>query len=456
MHRSGCLARMYILCFVILSVVGLVNFYRMMTDKPKPDPVRDRAIAQQLLVNGKKIKGPHGYEHPATGYQENGFQVGYGDIPSKAPENRMSGSRAGYYLYIPKSVSRRGDTPAPLLVFLPGQNVRADHALPGILKNMAEEEGFVILALTFYYTGMTPVEDSYLYPRKWSGFAMMEVIQEVKKKNNLSFTGIYLYGFSAGAQFALRFALYRPELCVACAAHACGGSIIPRSHSDVRFFVTVGARDEPHRIEIHDEFIKAAKDLNLDVQSKIYPQLSHNPRSDQLRDVQAFLQDSFIPNRTEEKRMAIRMERTERLKKRREETETLIETYNKRQQEEINNLPSPDGEGPMVLHLKNGRKIQADKVRTKGDSYLVEMYNGTKTHIHKKWVRELTTDEKRPSEQINSLPTPDGEGPMVLHLKNGRKIQANKVWTKEETYLVEMKNGRKIHIVKTMVWEVTR
>lgn len=86
-------------------------------------------------------------------------------------------------------------------------------------KEFAERERFVILAPSFTWDQANWNDGkSYQYPEAWSGAALVAILDRFQQARGISISKLYLFGFSAGAQFAVRFALLRPELCAACAA----------------------------------------------------------------------------------------------------------------------------------------------------------------------------------------------------------------------------------------------
>lgn len=54
---------------------------------------------------------------------------------------------------------------------------------------------------------------SYQFPEVWSGDALLKIINSFKQKHNIRISKYYMFGFSAGAQFALRFAFWKQDFC---------------------------------------------------------------------------------------------------------------------------------------------------------------------------------------------------------------------------------------------------
>lgn len=175
-----------------------------------------------------------------------------------------------FYYYIPAKVIKEKGKAHPLLGCIPYLSGRGEEFVLPIFKDFAEEEGFVIVSPSFVFDEKNwESQTSYQYPSAWSGEAFIRIVEKVKKMFELNISKFYLFGFSAGAQFSLRFALWKPELCSAVSAHAGGGVVIPEKFVDVKFFVSVGKNDTK-RIEIVENFYLKAKELGIDVTYRKY------------------------------------------------------------------------------------------------------------------------------------------------------------------------------------------
>jgi dienelactone hydrolase len=176
-------------------------------------------------------------------------------------------STLGFYYLIPDGVGSR----CPMLICVPPLSGRGEDCVTPAFKEFAEREGFAILAPSFVFDSQNwDVKQSYQYPSAWSGEALLAMIEWLKENQGIEPEGLYLHGFSAGAQFALRFALWRPTLCVACSAHGGGGTVVPEDRVEVRFLVTIG-EDDVKRLDKARAFRDAAEDLEIDTEYKEYP-----------------------------------------------------------------------------------------------------------------------------------------------------------------------------------------
>ncbi|MGQ9617674.1 MAG: alpha/beta hydrolase [Candidatus Aminicenantia bacterium] len=175
-----------------------------------------------------------------------------------------------YYYFIPLKVLENKEKAHPLLACIPFLSGRGEEFVLPVFKEFAEKERFVIVSPSFVFDEKNwESRSSYQFPSLWSGEAFLRIVEKIKKDFSLKISKFYMFGFSAGAQFSLRFALWKPELCSAVSAHAGGGTVVPKKFVDVSFFVSVG-RQDIKRIEIVESFYKKAKALGIDVVYKKY------------------------------------------------------------------------------------------------------------------------------------------------------------------------------------------
>lgn len=195
-----------------------------------------------------------------------------------------------FFYYIPSETIRNKQHVYPVLICIPYLSGRGEDFVGLEFKNFAEKEGFIIIAPSFMWDKNNwNTQTSYQYPAAWSGNALIKIITKVEGKYNLLLSKFYLYGFSAGAQFALRYALWKPELCATCVAHGSGGNIIPEKKVDVEFFISVGKEDKV-RVTLADTFYKYAKKIRINVIYKKY-EGGHNLPKMQISDSMIFFKD---------------------------------------------------------------------------------------------------------------------------------------------------------------------
>lgn len=195
-----------------------------------------------------------------------------------------------YYYYIPDNVVKDSEELYPVqasvsfFIAVPWLSGRGEGFVSSSMKEFADEEGFVIVAPSFVYDEANwDAKQSYQYPSVWSGDALLEIIDQVEEQHSLIASDLYLFGFSAGAQFALRFCLWAPYMCKACAAHGSGGTITPNRYIDVAFFVTVGSSDTD-RIPKAESFCDAAESYGISATYKEYSNVGHELTQAQAED----------------------------------------------------------------------------------------------------------------------------------------------------------------------------
>ena len=190
-----------------------------------------------------------------------------------------------YYYFIPSSLEHNTKNAYyPVIVMVPGlSGIGQDLAKP-FVKNFAEKNGFIIIAPTFIGDlNNWESKTSYQYPDAWSGNALLKILETFSDNKKITISKLYMFGFSAGAQFSLRFTLSHPNIVQACASNGNGGLIIPSSRNNVKYFITVGNADEQVRKDNAANFMYAAKILGLSAAYKEYPE-GHALSDEQIND----------------------------------------------------------------------------------------------------------------------------------------------------------------------------
>lgn len=173
-----------------------------------------------------------------------------------------------YYYSFPSNLKYKT---APFLVMVPGLGGNGKDVVTPEMMDLSQNLGFVIIAPTFKEDSDNyETRTSYQYPAAWSGKALNSILNDFVSKQNVYSGGLYMYGFSAGAQFVERYSLLYPNYVTACVIHAAGSVTLPTSFQKTKFFISVGTQDENFRKETANDFYTQAKKLGIRVQYKQY------------------------------------------------------------------------------------------------------------------------------------------------------------------------------------------
>ena len=177
-----------------------------------------------------------------------------------------------------------------VLLLIPGYNGSGEAMLDDRWKAFAEKHGLVLLAPTF----KTSPEElqrgcGYYYPEQGSGAEVERMLQQVRRETGVSTEKILIFGFSAGAHLAHRFALWKPERVKAFVAYSAAWWSEPTEVlRDVPALIMCGEVDGP-RFEPTKEFFERGHALGLPWVWRSYEGVGHTltPR---IRDLaEAFL-----------------------------------------------------------------------------------------------------------------------------------------------------------------------
>lgn len=177
-----------------------------------------------------------------------------------------------FVAYTPKP--RAGER-LPVFVYVGGYNIRPTWITRGAWAAFADAERFAIIG-PFFFVDMDEFSrrESYHYPEVWSGEALDQMIARVGERASIYPDQIYLFGFSAGAQFVHRYALARPHRARGVVAHAPGQVTPPTSYTPACFLFLVGALDET-RLDEPQRFMAQARRLGIIARAQVLPELDH-------------------------------------------------------------------------------------------------------------------------------------------------------------------------------------
>lgn len=181
-------------------------------------------------------------------------------------------------------------TAAMVLLLIPGYNGSGEAMMDARWKAFAEKHGLILLAPTFK---TTPEElqqgRGYYYPEQGSGAEVERLLEQVGKETGVKTDKILIFGFSAGAHFGHRFALWKPKRVKAFVAYSAAWWSEPtEALREVSALIVCGEADGP-RFEPTKEFFERGHALGLPWVWRSYEGVGHTltPR---IRDLaEAFL-----------------------------------------------------------------------------------------------------------------------------------------------------------------------
>ncbi|HZS03587.1 MAG TPA: PHB depolymerase family esterase [Blastocatellia bacterium] len=146
------------------------------------------------------------------------------------------GKRRPYYLFVPGSL--KPETPVPLLVTLHGSG-KNGKSLVEKWKDLAVAQGFIVAG--------PDASNSEAWAISADGpDALRDLVESLKVKYPINDRRVYLFGHSAGANFALLMGLLESEYYAAAAVHA--GAI----HRDSQAYIDRARRKIPLSIFVGD------------------------------------------------------------------------------------------------------------------------------------------------------------------------------------------------------------
>ncbi len=137
-----------------------------------------------------------------------------------------------YYVYLPKD----HDPKKTYWLFVAVHGLGGDGKGALGWESFAEEGQCIVVGPSF--------KGEYQFPSRGAGEKLKSILRELAKEFKFH-PKVFITGFSAGAQFAHRFALENPHLVAGCAAHSAGSWANPPATARfVPFLVTCGLDDK--------------------------------------------------------------------------------------------------------------------------------------------------------------------------------------------------------------------
>ena len=183
--------------------------------------------------------------------------------------------RAGESEAVPFFYRKPHVPPTGILLLVPGYNGSGEAMMDERWGRFADENGLVLLAPTFHATPeQLKKERGYYYPEQGSGAQVEQALAEVRRKTGVKTDKILIFGFSAGAHFAHRFALWKPERVRAFVAYSAAWWSDPKpSLRSVPALIMCGESDD--RFEATRAFMEKALSLHLPWVWRSYKNTAH-------------------------------------------------------------------------------------------------------------------------------------------------------------------------------------
>lgn len=172
-----------------------------------------------------------------------------------------------YYVYLPKDF----DPKRAYWLFVGVHGLGGDGKGALGWESFADEGQCIVVGPSF--------KGTFQFPARGAGDAMKAIIKELAKEYKLEHK-LFITGFSAGAQFAHRFALANPALAAGCAAHSAGDwdDVPDPKARAVPFLITCGTDDnkDPDRIAGARKFAQSLRQKGFKVESKWFDGVGHS------------------------------------------------------------------------------------------------------------------------------------------------------------------------------------
>lgn len=196
---------------------------------------------------------------------------------------------ATFHYYKPRGLSIKKGEPVNVLVLVGGLGGDGRYFMSSKWRRHATQHKLLLVAPTYkFHMGDFRAGKSYQYPSAWSGKALLDGLARIAPEAKLRLS---LFGFSAGAQFSHRFALWKPELVAGAFSHAAGGYTRPTRTIGTKLLITAGEKDE-QRAHMARQFHAACETLKIPAKLTIYPGLAHEMKQEQIDAGLAFLKEA--------------------------------------------------------------------------------------------------------------------------------------------------------------------
>ena len=178
-----------------------------------------------------------------------------------------------YYLYVPKTYS--ADHELPLFIGIHGFGGSGLDCW-NLWQSYAEREGFILLCPTISDAGGGWYQDT-------GETLVWSVVGQVKKEYRVK-QGMFIVGFSAGAQFVQGFAFNYPQYVSGVSVLSAGNYYRANLGArNIPFLVVIGGQDDPISVEQSALFSQYLTQNGFDVQYEVLPGVGHTVTSKGVR-----------------------------------------------------------------------------------------------------------------------------------------------------------------------------
>lgn len=181
------------------------------------------------------------------------------------------GKKRTYALYVPAGV--RADTPAPLLVAIHGSTSNGK-TIVDRWTAIADAHGVIV-------AGPDATDNSRWASPQDGPLFLKDVVDDVAKQHAIDPRRVYLFGHSAGANFALQMAVLESEYFAAAAIHAGAVSsdyytIFDAATRKIPLAIFIGTKDQFYPIDVVRGVQKALEQRGFPLLYKEIPDHDHN------------------------------------------------------------------------------------------------------------------------------------------------------------------------------------
>ncbi|MBN2641491.1 MAG: hypothetical protein JXR78_07555 [Victivallales bacterium] len=205
------------------------------------------------------------------------------ELPTTTPENRI------LKFSIRPPINK---APRHIMVLFGGRNWNGDKTIKTYGFNaLADKNGIILISPWFK-------NDNYWEPEKWSGKALLEAVDTLRRRYKISDQAqLFYYGYSAGGQCAALFYTWRPELVAAWGAHACGVWFDPdKTACTAPAVITCGRRDTG-RCELSFNTVQRWRDRGAETVWRAYNS-GHELNKEALKLAHAFFESQLNGDRS--------------------------------------------------------------------------------------------------------------------------------------------------------------